>query len=51
MADRTAVGFDLLVTVAGIVILQTAKAWYLDRMVLPFEDTKTRRAEYASWEY
>jgi hypothetical protein len=45
------VEFDLLMTVAGIVILQTAKAWYLDRMVLLFEDMKTRRAEYASWEY
>jgi hypothetical protein len=38
-------------TVAGIVILQTAKAWYLDSMVLLFEDMKTRRAEYARWEY
>jgi hypothetical protein len=45
------VELDLLVTLAGMVITQTAKAWYLDRMVLLFEDMKTRRAEYAGWEY
>jgi hypothetical protein len=43
--------FDLLAVVAGIVILRCAKAWFIDRMVLLFEDMKTRNAEFASWEY
>ena len=42
---------DLLTVVSGIVILQCAKAWYLDRMVLLFDDMKTRHPEYAAWEY
>jgi Family of unknown function (DUF6653) len=37
--------------VAGLVIVQCAKAWYLDRMMLLFEDMKTRNPEYAAWEY
>jgi hypothetical protein len=45
------VRFDLLATVSGIVITQTAKAWFIDRMVLLFEDMKTRHAGYAAWEY
>jgi hypothetical protein len=45
------VRLDALAAVAGVVIAQTAKAWYLDRMVLLFEDMKTRHAEYAAWEY
>jgi hypothetical protein len=45
------VRFDLIATVAGLVILQTAKAWYIDRQVLLYEDMKQRNAEYASWEY
>src|SRR5689334_12163142 len=32
------VELDVLDTVAGLLIMQTAKAWYLDRMVLLFED-------------
>jgi hypothetical protein len=31
--------------------MQTAKAWFLDRMVLLFEDMKARDPDYASWEY
>ena len=42
---------DLPSTIAGIVITSTGKAWYIDRMVLLFEDAKHRNAEYASWEY
>ena len=42
---------DLLTVVSDIVILQCAKAWYLDRMVLLFDDMKTRHPEYAAWEY
>jgi hypothetical protein len=45
------VELDLLTVVAGIVIIQTAKTWYLDRMVLLFEDMKGSRPEYATWEY
>ena len=37
--------------VSGLVILQTAKAWYIDRMVLLFEDVKARDPECAAWEY
>ena len=45
------VELDVLATVAGLVIVQCAKAWFLDRMVLLFEDMKTRNPEYAAWEY
>lgn len=45
------VRFDVVATLTGLVILQTAKAWYIDRQVLLFEDMKTRHREYASWEY
>jgi hypothetical protein len=38
-------------TVAGLAILLTAKAWYIDRQVLLFEDMKNRHPEYARWEY
>ena len=41
----------LLDAVTGLVIVQCAKAWYLDRMVLLFDDMKGRRPEYAEWEY
>ena len=45
------VRFDLIATLTGLVILQTAKAWYIDRQVLLYEDMKQRKPEYASWEY
>jgi hypothetical protein len=38
-------------TVGGILIVQGGKLWYLDRMVLLFDEMKTRDAEYARWEY
>jgi len=41
----------LLDVVTGLVIVQCAKAWCLDRMVLLFDDMKGRRPEYAAWEY
>ena len=41
----------LLYVVAGIVIVQCAKAWFIDRMVLLFDDMKTRNPAYAKWEY
>jgi hypothetical protein len=45
------VRLDVLATLTGMVLCQTAKGWYLDRMVLMFEDMKERYAEYAKWEY
>jgi hypothetical protein len=44
------VELGLLPVLAGLVIAQTAKAWYLDRMVLLYEDMKARNPEYAAWE-
>ena len=44
------VELDLLAVVSGILITQTAKAWFIDRMVLLFEDMKTRHPEYAAWD-
>jgi hypothetical protein len=35
----------------SLVMVQCAKAWCLDRMVLLFDDMKGRRPEYAAWEY
>jgi hypothetical protein len=41
---------DLTATVLGLLIVQCAKLWYLDRMMLLFNDMKSR-PEYASWDY
>ena len=41
---------DPLPVVAGILLVQGGKLWYLDRMVLLFEDMKSRHPEYAAWE-
>jgi hypothetical protein len=38
-------------TVLGLLIVQGGKLWYIDRMVLLFEEMKTQDAEYARWEY
>lgn len=38
-------------TVLGMLMVQGGKLWYLDRMVLLFEEMKTRDIEYARWEY
>jgi hypothetical protein len=45
------VAVEVWPVVAGIVILHGGKLWYLDRMVLLFEDMKSRNQEIASWEY
>jgi hypothetical protein len=37
--------------VSGLVILQTAKAWFIDRMVLLFEHMKGADPEDAAWEH
>jgi len=42
---------DLLAVVSGLLITQTAKAWFLDRMVLLFEHMKAGNPTYAAWEY
>jgi len=34
----------------GLVITQVAKAWFIDRMVLLYEDMRARDPEYAGWE-
>jgi len=42
---------SVIPVVAGIVIANGGKLWYIDRMVLLFEDMKGRRPEHARWEY
>jgi uncharacterized membrane protein len=44
------VELDLLAVVSGLVITLTAKAWFIDRMVLLYEDMKAGNPEYAAWE-
>ena len=45
------VRLDVVDTIAGLLLLQAAKAWYIDRQVLLFEDMKSRNPQYARWEY
>lgn len=45
------IALDVWLVVAGIVVVHGAKLWYLDRMVLLFDDVKQRRPDYANWEY
>jgi hypothetical protein len=45
------VSLDVWLVVAGIVVVHGGKLWFIDRMVLLFEDMKQRDADYASWEY
>ena len=40
-----------VITLAGLFLCVCAKAWYIDRAVLLFEDVKTRDPECAAWEY
>jgi len=42
--------FDIVAAVAGLMIVQSAKAWFLDRMVMLFDDVKAVRREYADGE-
>lgn len=53
LASLTAGLFILNVwlVIAGLVITHGGKVWYLDRMVLLYEDMKQRDPELASWEY
>jgi len=41
---------DVTTTVLGLIIVQGAKFWYLDRMVLLFNDVKGL-PEYAAWDH
>lgn len=45
------IALNVWLVVAGIVIVHGGKLWFLDRMVLLFEDMKQRHADYARWEY
>jgi len=45
------VRLNLIDTVAGILLVQVAKAWYVDRQVLLYEDMKGRHPQYAEWDY
>jgi hypothetical protein len=45
------VELDLLAVVSGLLVTQAAKAWFIDRMVLLFDDLKARVPEYAAWDY
>lgn len=38
-------------TPLGTLIVQEGKLWYVDRMVLLFEEIKTEDREYARWEW
>ena len=44
------VELDLLAVVSGLLVTQTAKAWFIDRMVLLYEDMKVRDPDYAGRE-
>lgn len=45
------VRLDLVAVIAGTLMCQVAKGWYIDRMVLLFEDMKERNPEYAAWDF
>jgi hypothetical protein len=48
---RGLVVFDLRSVVGGLLLVQCAKAWFIDRMVLLFRAMADRDPRYASWEY
>ena len=45
------VDFNIVATVAGLLITHGGKAWYMDRISLLYAEMKGRSPEYASWEY
>ena len=45
------VDFNVLATLAGLLLTQVGKAWYLDRTALLFAEMRGRSAEYAAWDY
>ena len=48
---RGLVVFDLKSVVGGLLLVQCAKAWFIDRMVLLFRTMAARDPRYASWEH
>ena len=42
---------NVWLVVAGLVIVHGGKLWYIDRMVLLFDDMKQDHPDYARWEY
>ncbi len=48
---RGLVVFDPRSVVGGLLLVQCAKAWFLDRMVLLFRTVAERDPRYASWDY
>ena len=48
---RGLVVFDLRSVVGGLLLVQCAKVWFIDRMVLLFRTMAARDPRYASWEY
>lgn len=42
---------DPIAAACGLAIVQGGKLWFLDRMVLLFEDVKSGDPQYAAWEY
>jgi hypothetical protein len=44
-------GLEVLPVVTGLPIAYCGKLWFIDRMVLLFEDAKARNPRYAAWEY
>ncbi len=42
---------DPIITVTALLLVQCAKVWFIDRMVLLFADVAPRDPEYASWDY
>ena len=48
---RGLVVFDLRSVVGGLLLVQCAKVWFIDRMVLLFRTMAARDPRYASWEH
>jgi hypothetical protein len=48
---RGLVVVDLRAVVGGLLLVQCAKAWFIDRMGLLFRMMAERDPRYASWEY
>lgn len=42
---------DALVAILGMLLVITAKTWFVDRMVWLFEDLKDTKPEYRTWLY
>ena len=44
------IDLDAIAAVTGLLIVQVAKLWYIDRMVLLFDELKAD-PRYAAWDY